>query len=599
MGWVGMLEPQTRAALTDLLHPPAGFALSHAVGTTFTLDLDTALMVPLSFAARRLTADDEPLGILDAARRAADRVDIFAQAGQIGVDLPPSDLVAFLEPMVHPVAINRGIFHPKVWFLEFERGDERSYRFICASRNLTADRSWDVVVSLDGTPVDTSQRDEAAHTNAPLVALLRWLPQHTVAPLPNDRAQRIVELADRWATVEWEAPSGMHDVAFHVWGLGPPPRLALGGIRGLFISPFLTDDGLSELKKDVYHQAYLLSRGSSIDSLDQKTINTQLRKLFVLDDAANPTTEQDGQPQRPTLSGLHAKTYLVDQLDGTHVFIGSLNATGPALHDNVEVMVEAVGSTTKFGVEKTLEALGDFIQEYEYTGGVTETDDEAADRKLGALLGKIAAVPLHARVVGDGPFSLEFWRESDVTITPDVDVSWHPISRTGIAIPGLPGREGDRTLVPNLALTDITPFVVVVARDTRGERKAQRTVVLAQLHDDPADRRDAIIASHLTDRNAFLRFLMLLLELGGGLVDARGNTGSWGPLTRGVGVGSGLFEALLRAVGPGKTGLADVDRVVSYLQKGGDRADVLPPGFQELWDAVWTAQQRLTEARNG
>ena len=79
-----MLEPQTRAALTDMLHPPTGFTLSHAVATTFTLDLDTALTIPLSFAAHRATANDDPIGILDAVRRAADKVDIFAQAGQIG-----------------------------------------------------------------------------------------------------------------------------------------------------------------------------------------------------------------------------------------------------------------------------------------------------------------------------------------------------------------------------------------------------------------------------------------------------------------------------------------------------------------------------------
>jgi hypothetical protein len=116
-----MLEPQTRAALTDMLHPPSGFSLSHAVATTFTLDLDTALTVPLSFAAHRVTADEDPIGILDAVRRAAAKVDIFAQAGQVSIEVPPSALVAFLEPMVHPVEVKRGIFQPKVWFLEYER----------------------------------------------------------------------------------------------------------------------------------------------------------------------------------------------------------------------------------------------------------------------------------------------------------------------------------------------------------------------------------------------------------------------------------------------------------------------------------------------
>ena len=143
-----MLEPQTRAALSELLSPPAGFELARAVGTTFTLDLETALSVPLSFASHRISAADGNLGIFDAIRRASDRVDIFPQAGALSMGTR-TDLVAFLEPIVHPGAVS-GLFHPKVWFLEYASGDERAYRFLCSSRNLTADRSWDAVVRLDG-----------------------------------------------------------------------------------------------------------------------------------------------------------------------------------------------------------------------------------------------------------------------------------------------------------------------------------------------------------------------------------------------------------------------------------------------------------------
>lgn len=44
-----MLDPGAREALTEQLRPPAGYRLSHAVGTTFTLDMISALAVPLSF----------------------------------------------------------------------------------------------------------------------------------------------------------------------------------------------------------------------------------------------------------------------------------------------------------------------------------------------------------------------------------------------------------------------------------------------------------------------------------------------------------------------------------------------------------------------
>ena len=45
-----MLAPDSRALLLDALRPPRGSSLDRAVATTFTLDLEAALMVPLAFA---------------------------------------------------------------------------------------------------------------------------------------------------------------------------------------------------------------------------------------------------------------------------------------------------------------------------------------------------------------------------------------------------------------------------------------------------------------------------------------------------------------------------------------------------------------------
>ena len=177
-----MLEPDGRAALTEQLRPPSGFTLIHAVGTTFTLDLTSALAVPLSFAGHHVRETDDPIAILDAVRRAADRVDVFAQAGQIAAPRTASDLVAFLEPMTHPVvAARRGsLFHPKVWVLEFGRGEEREYRMLCSSRNLTSDRSWDVMVRLDSRPTT-----DPSEVSGPLSDLLDALPGRAVVPLPE------------------------------------------------------------------------------------------------------------------------------------------------------------------------------------------------------------------------------------------------------------------------------------------------------------------------------------------------------------------------------------------------------------------------------
>lgn len=606
-----MLEPQTRVTLTELLHPPAGFVLAHAVATTFTLDLDTALTIPLSLAARRVTTDDDPIGILDAVRRAADRVDIFAQAGEIGVGVPPSALLAFLEPMVHPVRTPRGIFHPKVWFLEFEHGDDRAYRFVCASRNLTADRSWDVVVALDGVPAGRGEVTRARAVNAPLVRLLRALPRLAVTSLPTDRAARVEALAVRLRDVAWELPPGVHDVAFHVWGLGRRPEPAFGGVRGLVVSPYVTDAGLAEVSAGVYRELTVVSRATSLGGLSRSVATRRGTSLFVLDDAASAGSgAADGQPGGPVtgdglgarassgLTGLHAKVYVFDRRDGAHVLLGSLNATGAALHANVETMVELRGETSSLGVRATREALDGFVEEFVYQGSEGEpTDVEEADRALDAALRAVAGLRWEARVVRDEDgYALAVRCDAGAELEPGTELEWSPVTRTGVRVPGLPQSP---VVVRGLDLVDISPFLVVHLRDARGERSARTTVVVAELTDDPPERRDAVVAGQLTDQAAFVRFLVLLLELGGVALPQGLGGGGWYRPGAAAQTGAGLFEALVRAVGRRGDGLADVQRVVEQVLRTDAGDSVLPDGFDRLWAAVWSAQQRLTGSAGG
>src|SRR3954466_8109261 len=102
-----VLPPDARAILSDLLRPPVGAELVQAVGTTFTVDLVTALAVPLSFASRDLGSIPDPIGVMEAVRSTADRIDVFYQAGQAAVPPQASDVLAFLEPVLHPVTAPR------------------------------------------------------------------------------------------------------------------------------------------------------------------------------------------------------------------------------------------------------------------------------------------------------------------------------------------------------------------------------------------------------------------------------------------------------------------------------------------------------------
>src|SRR5438034_8824379 len=103
-----MLEPEVRQLLLDALRPPAGYELDQAVGTTYSLDLMSLLAAPLGFALFDREAADgrliaDPISLIEAVRRSADRIDIFCQAGQIAVPSEHRAIMTYLESSIHQV----------------------------------------------------------------------------------------------------------------------------------------------------------------------------------------------------------------------------------------------------------------------------------------------------------------------------------------------------------------------------------------------------------------------------------------------------------------------------------------------------------------
>ena len=217
-----MLAPDNRALLLDALRPPQGYSLDQAVATTFTLDLETALMVPLAFAGFQFEEQPDPIEVMEALRGMSERLDVFCQAGAISAGRWPSDLLALLENVIHGVKRPRPghIFHPKVWALRFlDQSLEPAFRLLVLSRNLTADRSWDTLLWLDGKlgtrPIETS---------ALLAEFVAALPGLTVTQLSPDRSDRLAALAEELNRVQWDPPEGVREARFHPIGIPGSPR---------------------------------------------------------------------------------------------------------------------------------------------------------------------------------------------------------------------------------------------------------------------------------------------------------------------------------------------------------------------------------------
>lgn len=600
---IGMLSPSNRALLTDELAPPRGFQLSHAVGTSFTLDLTAALSVPLALTKSAPEDEPETSGIMAALMRIGDRIDVFTQAGAWGMS-GQSDLASLLEQSIHPVVPRTGICHPKLWLVEYTRAEERRHRLICSSRNLTFDASWDTLMVIDEKPTDAPS-PEAAARNEPLVALLSELAGRSQPALPAGRRRRLDEFADRLRNVEWDI-SPHYDLQFHALGLPTSRMPDLTAREALIVSPFVTPDGL-DLLAERMERVHLVSRAETLDALGTEASTRRRLKTSVLDSAVEDPAHADRSAEEPGddapaseaapaagPSGLHAKLISCARGHRARLFLGSANATRPGWRQNLEMMVELEGRRQELGPGTVRDSLGSLLVPYEPTD---DAEDSSGDEGLSALehqLFELAMIPLRMRISGDDPHTLEVRRREEGPLPTSAsslrELRWNLLTREDLGASGLPGDEQSPTQLHDVPTTDITPFLRLTAVSEAGERRS--TLVLAELEDDPPHRRESIIARRLTDPSKLIELLLMLLDS-----DAAGVSAMSAAAADRMGNGAsgdasfpGLLETLLQALASGSDGLDDARRIVEHISQADDGPN-LPPQFLQLWNAAWEAHR--------
>ena len=618
-----MLPPDSRTTAFELLHPPDGYRLDFAVLTTYTLDLEALLVLPLSVLAHpeggleALLAD--PLRLHQAIRDAGDRVHVFVDATGIAIPTGARSLYSMLEPSVHPVrAPNGGIFHPKVWVARFTAVDgtaEDILRVAILSRNLTFDRSWDVALASE------SVLGSRGHVEAsrPLRDFLLALPQlATNANRPSPTVADCVEmLADQVWRTAFPSPEGFNSpIEFHALGLTKSPQAwnpPSKGYCALAVAPFVTRTALDIVGRLSWGDRVLVSRQEELDKLPKDAL-TAWQQVFVLSDAARGEVEDGpvgsdekgqadtvgtaqgdlGTGSRPRPLGLHAKMIAVEH--GWYVTwsVGSANLTAPAFTgSNVEMMASITGK--KGG--KNGRGIGHFLD-----GGFRElcvpyqrTEPEEVDLcvseaevRLDAARDALADAEL--RVVcapGDDLWTLTV--EGDVQFGADICVVAWPVSITEDQALGL--HEPLRWRLPLAGLTAFIAFRLRV--DVRGVDDIRMTLRLPT-EGMPADRMHHVLRGLLDSPEKFLRFLRALL---GGLDQLIGWTRDEGqensPAAWGVGAGGEtLLDDLVRTASRDPERLEPVRRLIDDLRKTKEGRRIVPDELFAVWTAVEEALAR-------
>ena len=346
---MSFLTPQDRTLLIESLRPPADYQLHSAIGTTYSLDLIALMVAPVGFTFFDVDPNHpsflelDPLELLEAIRRHASQIVLFCEAGRIAVPKHHRLLLTYLEDrIVQAKAPADGYsFHPKVWIIRYTNpGNEVWYRLLCLSRNLTFDRSWDTVLTLDG--LLRSDREKGFGENLGLREFVAALPGMAIAEVPTGIRKQIGQIESEISRVAWDLTGTPFD-SIRFWPLGHNGRKTWpfqGRIlRLIVVSPFVSSGILTKLS-GTSESNVLISRPESLDKMSDAVLDGfEERHQLTTQGAAAEPEDADTLPGSDTpMQGLHAKLYIADDGYDGRLWTGSANATASAFGGNVRVL---------------------------------------------------------------------------------------------------------------------------------------------------------------------------------------------------------------------------------------------------------------------
>jgi hypothetical protein len=613
-----MLELDQRRLFLEAIRPPTGYSFDQGIGTSFSLDLTALLITPLSLALLDHSDNPEeqtdPLLLLESLRKFSSRLTVFCQAGRISIPKKYNHLYHYLENRVVEVqAPLGGVFHPKVWLMRYKAEDKPAlYRLLVMTRNLTFDKSWDMIVQLDGDLVD---RQVGYSRNNPLGDFIKALPNLATNSVSEEIISTINQLQDEVRRVKFKTPVPFSDeYKFHPMGI---PGYQKGFLfnrpyyQALVISPFLQDNILQQIGKQGKDHI-LISETQALDALSPDTLNPY-SDVFSLDSSIwdNETEEEAGTEALALSSGLHAKLFILQHSWDSTWFIGSANATRPALSGfnrrNVEFMLELSGKRSKVGIDKVLGdveddmAMRNLLRTYQYPDEIEPRDQDAQEAELLADRVRQWLIDLKCKLEINSSKDEDTFQAAIEASNPVPEpAGQYAIHCWPVSIPDSHRKDflpyTNKTVFQTLSILALTPFIAFTISASTGNAKHElHFVVQLPVFGMPAEREDHLIQAVISDRSQFLRFLRLILsqdpsELWRNADWLNGSATVDGE-SRADELEMPLLEELLRALSRTPEKIDRIDEIVKKLLTTAEGRAVMPEGFETLWTQFMNAKR--------
>jgi hypothetical protein len=598
-----MLTPnKCRIDYGEQLIAPEGFELSQAIASTYSLDLNTLLTVPIAMCFGQTLEgpiEQQRIALLDALGQLKNKLTVLYQQGNIKVPDQYNSLYGLLEPSLVPVVPDAGelnsafsSFHPKVWLIRFTAKDDVErvkYRLIVLSRNLTFDRSWDLATVLDGD----LQKPRKAH-NKGLLSFFNEL-----VSVSKKQGHQLAIDADELMRVRWHMPEGVNGVEFLSTVLSPnnvrqkPLKFATdGNNRLLVMSPFIRGGksiaALDWLASQVPNKkCYLFSRGEELNIAGQEALKKW--HCFGLNEQVIDGEEMEEMEQSLFSENdlnLHAKLFVMDEFNGnTSWHLGSANATEAAIGSadakprNSEFMLKMTGDIKTLGVGFLLKQLTDvsnnglFVKHSFSNDQVVDPDNEnGALRNLSFELINTTWC-LEVDLAVNGLFQL-IMRTNKLP-----DLNGFDVVVSTLAFEQFQSISEEITW-QNLKLTQVSALVRFdIKKD--GEVVDRLVTQLPLIFNCDVNRNKAIVNDLVQTQSQFIHYLSMMLDIQPnkvGLYEPSQSPGSSSEEGNMFQEESVIFEKLMKAAATHPDLLKRIDTLQQQLDP-----IVIPDDFKSLW----------------
>lgn len=600
-----MFEPQKdRVDYGKLLTPPDGFELDFAVGTTYSLDFDAFIGACMSLGLSEDTESallNDPIFMLDVLHKTSDKIALFCEGGQIHSPVKITPLYALLENFVQQVLIKGNgktypSFHPKFWLISYKnKKGEKQYRFIVLSRNLTFDRSWDVVFSMDGI-----KGKDTVGKNQPVKDFLDFLKGYLPkTPDGKHKGKRMQEFISVLDYIEFKTeykvfedfdfiPIGIGDYSICNYPLfGKDQYYEL-----LVMSPFLSKTTIKELnnrwKKSSVKPTLFTRRQSLIGYTENECGNFDIYCM-------RPDVV-DGEEDDRELSkqDIHAKLYMLREsyYADAQIYLGSMNASHIATSDksssmrNVEFMVRLTCKSRYLNMNLLKNQLfcgeeGSPQNPFEKVDINANQSATEEDENLDSIIKAICRSKAFAYVEQDG-------ERFNIVLDIKCKEQSYPVTICPLFV-HKPQILSNNIIFTGLALKELSQFYKITVFC---KKKTIERIIVIPTSGIPESRDEAVISSIVPDTKSFYAYLSFVLGDNPvlGAIEAFRilQSSDEGGRIAGGAYSAALYEKMLKvaAINPGKLNSID------YLMKAVAKDGIVPDKFIKLYSAFQKAVKR-------